>query len=277
VIITSRTNAIHHEMINNKSRNQPSAIMTKQRPNKRDVAKQARVDPKLSNLGSRQGYSTAKQFKSSMNSFEKFLELYNSQQDDPDKQIAAKLDDLTEEMMTKNLVGCYADYLCKAKHMFSTAKSYFSALFRQLKDKFQDSHLCNNNGALSDKEYTQLAEKIRKDFEFDTAENRVALVNHHIPITKDGHHTVCEYLFETNRVEDRAIQSLDYQAAGRASELHGLRWSDLSAFWSRYNDKAHVNCMKVQWYRGKTSDLTGSSITSHQILLKKDNTFLLNH
>lgn len=183
------------------------------------------------------------------NSFNKFIAVHSAKNQ---AYVGKTLADLKEGDFTVQLVEHFVAYLEDSTKAFSTARVYLSALFVLLKER----HLEFYNTVVSPNSKDWQG-KLKKHFVNDCHTNRTALVNHKMPISAADNHYICQRLFHTNHFEESALQALDWANGGRISEGPGLSWVDFELYENICMHR-QVSCMRVRWFRGKTSVLTAT-------------------
>lgn len=157
-----------------------------------------------------------------------------------------------EKDFTIELVEHFIAYLQDTTRTAGTARVYLSALFVLLKEKHK---------ALYDRIVTpnssEWQAKLRRHFSKKCHDSRTVMVTHKMPINAADNHYICKELFRRGMFEESTLQALDWANGGRISEGCGLLWRDLELF-EKVSLQTNISCVRVHWYRGKTSLLTAT-------------------
>lgn len=188
--------------------------------------------------------------------FNKFIEVYAVQ------NIAysgKSLDTCTSAEMTLGLLEHFIAFLEDTTNKAGTARVYLSSMYGFLKEKHTDMY---NNVAKG--HATEWQAKMWRHFTKSCHNSRTAVVAHKMPVSAADNHYICRALFRSGHFEENALQALDWANGGRISEGCGLIWEDLLLH-EQLAQTEQVSCLRVKWFRGKTSLLTATYNFIHAI------------
>lgn len=160
--------------------------------------------------------------------FNKFLRMLNKQQ--PDKFVFTNIEDITlAELKNQDrgtmYLGGYSSYLlehCGKIQKFNTHDSYISGIHVILTNKFPELHM------LWSAYYTDLRKNVHRYYQQVSVCDGVAMVKHAEVMQRKDRDIICEILFKADDNKGRAILALDWQGAGRISEVKLCYFAELT-------------------------------------------------
>ena len=193
-------------------------MVVQSRNNVRRANRTTSVIKPLRNVTIERGQSDKKQGSSSIKLFSKFLiEKYG-----PFKQVLAA-DLLTAEgnikgeFVTDELFGYFCGHCQDHIPSWSTAKNYYSQVKKYLQLLYPAKK------ADIETVSTKMQKKITVHFNQKSAEDRLPVVNHHLPFQPGDNHYVCNFLFEQGHHEACLLQAMDFLNGGRITEGRALQ------------------------------------------------------
>lgn len=155
------------------------------------------------------------------------------------------MQDITVELF-QHLVAYFEDTIT----MYSTARVYLSAMFVFVKEKHSSVYR-----ELVEPQTKEWQAKLRRHFIVTCHESRTAIIDHKMPVSAADNHYICRELFRGGKYEENTLQAMDWANGGRISEGCKLLWADLELH-QKLSAREQICCMKVKWFRCKTSLLT---------------------
>ena len=193
----------------------------------------AEVNISLSNVGTNVGTSSQEVTHTAVKHFNAFL-LYCRRENNNEPTLAnlttfENLDAVTVRLVTKEIIGKFADYLMKVKKIKAllTCHGYVSSIKNKLETNFDFLE----SGQFAGKWYTILRKKITSIYASECKENGTRLVNSAPPMKERDLIKLNDLLLHRkNRESDmqRCLFTWQWQTLGRISEVSGLRCSMLN-------------------------------------------------
>lgn len=181
--------------------------------------------------------------------FDKFMIVYSDQKQ---SYLGKTLESCSSAEFTLELFQhliAYFEDTCKAA---GTARVYLSAMYVFVKEK----HLAVYNELIKPNA-TEWQAKMLRHFTKACHDARTSIVAHKMPVSPADNHYLCSELFKCGNFEENALQALDWANGGRISEGCGLLWEDLILH-EQISQNEQISCLRVKWFRGKTSLLTAT-------------------
>ena len=203
------------------------------------------------------GASTAKNSNGALNRFNEYLERagqsYEMYRD-------LNVDNVTEAFLLQHGNECFGRFATWLKGHYGKASSAKQA-FSYVKCHFEKLYpsLTAVGKCCSERQNEELQKSIKTFFAQQSRDERKPLVDHKIPVKERDNLELCKWYFLTGDHKMRSMQSMDWIAIGRINELGSMEWRDLSQHSPQVWQEEHadyLNCMKLDWYRGKTHNLT---------------------
>jgi len=188
--------------------------------------------------------------------FNKFIPVYASRKEGYRGKSLETLSsaDITLDLM-EHLIAFFEDTIKTA----GTARVYLSAMYVFTKEK----HLAVYNEVIKPN-CSDWQAKMLRHFTKTCHQSRISVVTHKMPVTPADNHYICRDLFRSNNFEENALPALDWANGGRISEGCGLLWTDLEVH-EQISQHEQISCMRVRWFRGKTSLLTATYNFIHAV------------
>ena len=181
--------------------------------------------------------------------FDKFIAVYSTKvQSYTGKTLnTCTAEDFTLELL-QHLIAYFEDTIKTA----GTARVYLSAMYVFIKEK----HISVYNELIKPNA-TEWQAKMLRHFTKSCHDLRTSVVAHKMPVNNKDNHHICRELFRSGNYEENALQALDWANGGRISEGCGLIWDDLILH-ELISQHEQISCLRVKWFRGKTSLLTAT-------------------
>jgi len=224
----------------------------------------AEVNVTLSNVGTNVGTSQQEVTQTAVKHFNTFL-IYCRRENNNEPTLAnlttfENLDADTVLLVTREIIGKFADYLMKVKKIKAllTCLGYVSSIKNKLETRFDFLE----RGQFAGKWYTILRKKITSIYATECKENGTRLVNSAPPMKEQDLIKLNDLLLRRkNRESDmqRCLFTWQWQTLGRISEVSGLRCSMLNV----ENGRELKNALTVMMSRLKTSTETDMRVFIH--------------
>lgn len=181
--------------------------------------------------------------------FNKFIPVYAAQNEAYRGKtlLTCSAADITLDLF-QHLIAYFEDTINKA----GTARVYLSAMYVFVKETHKNAY-----EEIVKPNCKDWQAKMLRHFTKSCHQSRTSLVAHKMPVTAADNHYICRELFRNGNYEENALQALDWANGGRISEGCGLIWSDFELF-EQISQREQISCMRVKWFRGKTSLLTAT-------------------
>lgn len=182
-------------------------------------------------------------------SFNKFITIYAEQNEGYRGKtlITCKQEDITIELF-QHLIAYFEDNVNKA----GTARVYLSAMYVYVKETYKSAY-----EEIVKPNCKEWQAKLLRHFTKSCHKSRTSIVSHKMPVSAADDHYICREMFRNGNYEENALQALDWANGGRISEGCGLIWQDLELF-EQISQREQISCIRVRWFRGKTSLLTAT-------------------
>ena len=167
-------------------------------------------------LGNQQSQSKKNALDKAFNHFIKFLSVVELDSgtildDNPELNYST----IQSNVFSTEIMGKFADFLFVEGLAFNTAKNYLSQVFSYLRKKFAKEIDTDK----FDDHYTSNSKKLLNRFIGKCQSDQAELVKHHRPALFSEYLFNVETLYNEGKFEDLALHNLDFNCAGRVSEV----------------------------------------------------------